>query len=78
MGPGQKFLTQVGSAISGLGLENFLYKSQFFHSDKKIASRRVKKYLGQMWVSLLSTMGQKHPRVGSVAISRIKTDEVCI
>jgi len=32
MGPGENFLTQVGSAIFGLGLalENFHLKSQFF------------------------------------------------
>jgi len=48
MGPGQKFLIWVGSAIYGLGfvLENFPYKSQIFQFfwSKKISSGRVKKY----------------------------------
>jgi len=45
MGLGQNFWTQVGSAIYGLGLENFPYKFQnfsiFFSSDW------VEKYSGQ-------------------------------
>jgi len=66
MGPGQKFLTRVGSAIYGLGLEfgKFPLKTSnfsiFFPSDqKKIASGRVGKYPGQSRVDLLFTAGQK-------------------
>jgi len=79
MGPGQKFLTwvgsgqffvaQVGSAIFGLGLENFPQKSQIFQffsfRVKKISSGQVKKYSGQRWVSLLFTVGQNYAWVGS-------------
>jgi len=61
MGPGQKFLTLVGSAIFGLGLdlENFPLKIPNF----SIFSLRIKKYLGQVGqVCLLITAGQKYDR----------------
>jgi len=58
MGSGQKFLTWVGSAIYGLGWENF--KCQIFSLRiKKISSGRVKKYPGQRQVGLLFTAAQK-------------------
>jgi len=72
---GSKFLAQVGSAIFGLGLrlENFSLKSQIFQFFSlwlnKISLGRVKKYLGQRWVGLLFTAGQKYARVGLGPIS---------
>jgi len=73
MGPGQKFLTRVGSgqffvarvgsAIYGLGLNFFPFGS------KKIASGWVRKYPGRSRVSLLFTASQKKARVGSGPIS---------
>jgi len=75
MGPGQNFLTlvgsifcglgRVGSAIYGLGLnyENFPKKRQIFQflslRIKNIASGRVGKYPGQSRAGLLFTVGQK-------------------
>jgi len=65
MGLGQKFLTRVGSAIYGLGLnlENFPKKHQIFQfftlRVKKISSGRVRKYPGRRRVDLLFTAGQK-------------------
>jgi len=65
MGPGQKILTQVRSAIYGLGLnlENFSKKHQIFQffsfGSKKISSGWVGKYLRQRQVGHLFTAGQK-------------------
>jgi len=64
-GSGSKFLTRVGSAIYGLGLnlENFPKNVNFFNffcfGSKKISSGRVGKYPGQRRVGLLFTAGQK-------------------
>jgi len=72
MSSGQFFVAPVGSAIYGisLGLENFSKNVKFFNffpfRSKKISSGRikkypgrVKKYLGQRWVGLFFTGGQK-------------------
>jgi len=68
MGPGQNFLTQVGSffglvlvrsAIYGLGLENFPQSANFsilITSGRKISLGRVKKYPGR----ILFAAGQKY------------------
>jgi len=71
MGPGQIFLTNVGSTINSLGLslENFPEKSkkfQFFAIGvKKISSGLNKKHLGQRWVGLLFIAGKEYAWVGS-------------
>jgi len=72
MGPGQKFLTQIGSIFCcsgrashlwfGFGFGKFPLKipniSIFFHSaPKKISWGRVKKYPGQRRVGLKSVLG---------------------
>jgi len=59
MGPGEKLLSFVRSAIFGLVRENFPLKSH--HG-------RVKKYRGQGLVGLLFTAGQKYARVESLKI----------
>jgi len=59
MGPGQKCLTRVGSAIIGLGLglENSPKNPKFFNffpsGQKKIALGQFKKHPGQRRVGLL-------------------------
>jgi len=65
MGPSQKCLTLVRSAIFGLGLglENYPKNPNFFPSSKKIGLDRVKKYPGQRWVVLLFTASQWYARV---------------
>jgi len=57
-----------GSLVCGFGfgklhlnIPNF---SIFFSSGKKISSGWVPKYLGQRWVGLLFTAGQKYVQVG--------------
>jgi len=72
MGPGQKFLTWLGSGHFlwlGLGQPLMVWVRKispknvkffnFFPSGQKISSGRVKKYQGQRRVSLLFTAGQK-------------------
>jgi len=63
-GSGSKFCCsdRVGSAIFGMGLENFPKKSQIFNffpfRSKKFLCR-IQKYPGQRWVGLLFTAGSK-------------------
>jgi len=80
MGPGQKFLTRVGSGqflvarvrsgqpfMVRVWIWKILPKNVNFFSfgSKKISSDQVKKYLGQGWVGLFFTAGQKYARVES-------------
>jgi len=73
MGPGQYFLTWVGSGqlslVRVLIWKIFPRKSQIFQFNpsrvKKISSGQVKKYSGQRQVSLLFTAGQKYAQVVS-------------
>jgi len=77
MGPGQKFLTRVGSdqyfvtrvesgqpfmvwvRIRKISPKNVKFFNFFPFESRKIASGRVRKYLGQSQVGLLFTAGQK-------------------
>jgi len=61
MGPDQNFLTQVRSAIFGLGLGNFPKKPKF--------SNLFPFGSGQRLVGLLFTAGQRYARVGPGPIS---------
>jgi len=63
MSPGKFLLLRLGygSAIFGLGLENFPYQSQFFPLRiKKISLGHVKKYQSKRRPGLLFTAGQKY------------------
>jgi len=68
MGPGQKFLTLVGSIFVvrvSLGQVSHLWLGFGFGKfPLKISSGQVKKYLGQRRVGLLYTASQKYARVG--------------
>jgi len=62
MGPGQKFLTRVGSGwVSHLwfGFEFGKFFNFFPFGSKKISLGQVRKYPGQSRVGLLFTAGQK-------------------
>jgi len=67
MGPGQKFLTRVGSdqalmvwvRIWKISPKNVKFFNFFPFGSKKITSGRVRKYPGQSRVGLLFTAGQK-------------------
>jgi len=61
MGPGQKFLTRVRSAIYGLGfpLKTSNFSIVFASDQKNLLGLQVKKYPGQMRVGLLFTVYQK-------------------
>jgi len=61
---GQFFVALVGSAIFGLGLDNFPKKSKNFQF-LPFGSKSP----GQRWVGLLFTAGQNYARVGSGLIS---------
>jgi len=78
MGLGQKFLTWVKPIFCCLGCDwvshlwfgfgkNSPKTTKFFNffPFKKISPGQIKKYLGQRWVGLLFTGGQKYARVGS-------------
>jgi len=73
MGPGQKFLTRVGSGqpfmvwvrIRKISPKNVKFFNFLPFRSKKIASGRFGRYPGQSQVGLLFTAGQKQARVES-------------